>query len=145
MDKIAAYGAITGTFALILHYLKYRKDRPVIKIKLSLARRDDKTAEVDATISNEGHRPITITKCHFINCGDVVGKNGVCNINPPKELTENTAHTSGILSVGFYEKGLSPKNMYAYVIDVTGKKFWSDNIIMRKIKTYRYNQNPAKK
>jgi hypothetical protein len=139
MDKIAAYGALTGTAGLILHYIKHRKDRPIIKIKLSVLKRDDKSVEIDATISNEGHRPITVKKCHFINCGDMA-KNGAYNINPPKELTENTSHTCGVLSVGFHEKKISPKNIYAYIEDTMGKCYWSDNIIMRKTKTYRYNQ-----
>jgi len=141
--KIAIYGAILSTLNAVIYILNYRRDRADLRItvkgNMAVYPKDriygDKTY-VSIDVANKGRRPVTITKCaiRMLVGAKSTWMLSVEAIRNPVELLEGKAKTYMFIEDEVKKYGLTDKDLVACAIDATGKYYWADNFLMRRIK-----------
>lgn len=145
---LAVWGAVLSTLLATLEILKYRKDKPNIIVNI---KGGYKFYPVDhpynpygnstllvISASNRGKRPITLTKAALLMPRGSKGRHLMCTDLSPIELTEGKSHDYYIKEeILKTQYSLSPQKYVAFVVDATGRFYWSHNFLIRFLKLHR--------
>ena len=93
---------------------------------------------ISITAINVGRRPVILKKAGLLMPKGkgkkyLISVGSITSIN----LSEGQSHDYNILEDEVKSKGLTPSKYVAFVIDATGKYYWSHNIFMRFLKLCR--------
>jgi hypothetical protein len=146
---LAAWGAVVSTILGAVKVIEYRKDRPIVRIRIQSGMKEAPTTSVygGATlllviVANAGRRPVSVTHVSlmpvrrggtYILCADPV------TAKYPVELTEGKGHTF-ILNEDTLkqrEPRYSPENYVVVIDDAAGRRHWSHGPIRRWRRTGR--------
>lgn len=127
---LAIYGSVLSTITVVILVLKYRKDKPLIRVKVSQGfyadmRFDDKTKIILEAV-NLGQRPVTLTSAGFA----LSNKEHIVILKPepyelPFEIFEGKKYTTMINKDEIFKK-LKDRKLsikYAWFVDATGKEY----------------------
>jgi len=143
---LAIWGAILSTILAILKLFEFYRDRANIKVSVKGGYHvypknhpnnpyGDK-ALISITASNNGRRNVTLKKAGLLMPRGgryLVPVGSITSI----ELTEGKSHDYELSEKEVEEKGITPDKYVAFVIDATGKYYWSHNFLRRLIKLHR--------
>ena len=141
-EILAIWGAGLSTVLAVFKILEYRRDRADIKVTVQDLRNDpiDKRYLIISAV-NKGRRVVTLEQAGFLmprNVRDVINRYLKCTSQiGPRELTEGEHCDYNILLDSARARPLFREGYVAYVIDATGKHYYSHNWLSRLLKLGR--------
>lgn len=127
MDKltfyVALYGAVLATLVFLWDIVKYKRDKPTLRVEANVRVLVGLTSQTKIGIDmiNRGRRPLTIVASGFKLNTDGPNIVTALNDNLPIELNEGQRHTTFVSpdSVDI------TKVLYAWARDATGREYRS--------------------
>ncbi len=123
---IAIYGAVLATIVFLWDLIKYKKDKPCLKVEVRhhiLSNRIKTEQKLGIQMANIGRRPITVVASGFEITPPLPEGNMMTVLDPglPKELREGQSHTTYANTSEISEQQI----LFGWVRDATGRNWKS--------------------
>jgi len=155
-EILGVYGAILSTILALLKLLEYLQDRVRLKVTVTYNQKivpiynpdgiDDNAFEkspslIVITAVNIGRRPVTIKKAGLMLPSGIGEKNesliSYQSLHDIVDLTENKSHSFALYENDVQKYGLNPGKYIGYVVDASGKIYYSHSALVRLWKLSR--------
>lgn len=155
-EILAVYGAVLSTILASLKLLEYLRDRVRIKVTVTYNQKvvpmydpdgihsdtfDKSPPLIVVTAVNIGRRPITIKKAGLMLPSGIGERNesliSCQSLRDIVDLTENKSHSFALYENDVQKYGLKPDKYIGYVIDASGKMYYSHKALIRLWKLFR--------
>ncbi|MBL7130297.1 MAG: hypothetical protein ISS45_02665 [Candidatus Omnitrophica bacterium] len=139
---LAIWAAFLSTLLAIIEIIKFIKDKPHILVKVengSVFYNTDEQrlnkSSIIVSVSNRGSRPVTISKIYLLPPSNLNMLATINLITNPVEITEGKSYSIR----KELENEASANDFMACAEDVTGRYFWSHNLIFQLTNIKKYS------